>query len=66
MNLSAHSKLILQQFFAGKPVKKAYVFGSYARNEADKNSDLDLLVDLDHSQPISMRFLPTSQSWKNF
>jgi predicted nucleotidyltransferase len=56
MDLSAHDRLMLQQFFAGKPVKKAYVFGSYARNEADKNSDIDLVVELDHSQPIGMRF----------
>jgi uncharacterized protein len=56
MDLSTHNRLMLQQFFAGKPVKKAYVFGSYARNEADKNSDIDLLVELDHSQPIGMRF----------
>jgi uncharacterized protein len=56
MNLSAHNKLMLQQFFAVKPVKKAYLFGSYARNEADKNSDIDLLVELDHSEPIGMRF----------
>jgi uncharacterized protein len=56
MNLSAHNRLMLQQFFAGKPVKRAYVFGSYARNEEDKSSDIDLLVELDHSQPIGMRF----------
>jgi len=56
MNLTATNKLILQQFFAGKPVKKAYLFGSYARNEAEKDSDIDLLVELDHSQPIGMRF----------
>ncbi len=56
MNLTANNKLILQQFFAGKPVKKAYLFGSYARNEAEKDSDIDLLVELDHSQPIGMRF----------
>ena len=24
--------------------QKAYIFGSYARNEADKNSDVDVLV----------------------
>ena len=47
---------MLQQFFAGIPVKKAYVFGSYARNEAAKDSDIDLLVELDHSKPIGMRF----------
>lgn len=56
MNLTANNKLILQQFFSGKPVKKAYLFGSYARNEAEKDSDIDLLVELDHSQPIGMRF----------
>ncbi len=56
MRLTANNKLILQQFFAGKPVKKAYLFGSYARNEAEKDSDIDLLVELDHSQPIGMRF----------
>ena len=57
MNLSNSDKLILQQFFAGKPVKKAYLFGSIARNEAGKNSDLDILVELDHSKPIGMKFL---------
>jgi predicted nucleotidyltransferase len=56
MNLSNSDKLILQQYFAGKPVKKAYLFGSMARNEAGKNSDLDILVELDHSKPIGMKF----------
>ncbi len=56
MNLSANNKNMLQQFFAGKPVKRAYVFGSCARDEAAGNSDIDLLVELDHSEPIGMRF----------
>jgi predicted nucleotidyltransferase len=56
MNLTPDNKLIIQQFFAGKPVKKAYLFGSYARNEAEKDSDIDLIVELDHTQPIGMRF----------
>jgi len=56
MNLTEHNKVILQKFFSGKPVKKAYLFGSYARNEAEKDSDIDLLVELDHTQPIGMRF----------
>ena len=47
---------MLQHFFAGIPVKKAYVFGSYARNEADAKSDIDLLVELDYSKPIGMKF----------
>jgi predicted nucleotidyltransferase len=56
MNLTNKNKLILQQFFSGIPVKKAYLFGSYARNEAVKNSDIDILVELDHTRPIGMKF----------
>lgn len=56
MNLSNSDKIILQQYFAGKPVKKAYLFGSSARNEAGKHSDIDILVELDHSKPIGMKF----------
>ena len=56
MNLSNTEKLMLQQFFAGKPVKKAYLFGSYARNEANSKSDIDIMVELDHSKPIGMKF----------
>lgn len=25
-------------------IKKAYIFGSYARNEANKNSDIDIMI----------------------
>ena len=57
MQLFNDDKLILQHFFAGIPVKRAFVFGSYARNSAIKNaSDLDILVELDHSSPIGMKF----------
>ena len=57
MNLSDNEMIILQKFFAAKPVKKAYLFGSYARNEADKNSDIDLLVELDYSKHIGLGFV---------
>ncbi|HEY9361936.1 MAG TPA: nucleotidyltransferase domain-containing protein [Chitinophagaceae bacterium] len=56
MNLLKKDKIILQKFFASKPVKKAYLFGSSARNEAVKQSDIDILVDLDHRIPIGMKF----------
>ncbi|WP_432713418.1 nucleotidyltransferase family protein [Pedobacter sp.] len=46
----------IKKFFSGRPVKKAYVFGSYARNDADENSDIDILVELDHTKPIGMKF----------
>jgi uncharacterized protein len=56
MNLSVADKLLLQQYFAGIPVKRAYLFGSMARNEASEESDIDILVELDHSKPIGMKF----------
>lgn len=37
-------------YFADKPVKKVYLFGSYARNEAMAGSDIDLLLDIDYAQ----------------
>lgn len=36
------------EYFSSKPVKRAYVFGSFARNEQSEQSDLDILVDLDY------------------
>ena len=36
---------------------KAYLFGSYARNDADYQSDIDILVDLDYSQRIGLQFI---------
>jgi uncharacterized protein len=57
MNLSFADKLLLQQFFTGQPVKKAYLFGSYARNEANVTSDIDILVELDYSKHIGLGFV---------
>ena len=56
MKLSTADRLLLQRYFAGIPVKKAYLFGSVARNEANTESDIDILVELDHSEPIGMKF----------
>ena len=39
---------ILQNYFSDKPVLKAYLFGSSARNESSLNSDIDILVELDY------------------
>jgi len=48
---------IIRNYFAGKPVLKAYLFGSYSRHEADNDSDVDILVDLDYSQHIGLGFV---------
>ena len=54
--LSSNNINKLQHYFADRPVKKAYLFGSYSRNEATSNSDVDILVELDHRTPIGMKF----------
>ena len=46
----------LKTFFLDKPVLRAYIFGSEARGEADENSDLDILVELDYSQDVGLEF----------
>jgi predicted nucleotidyltransferase len=44
---STDETLLLQKYFAGKPVKRAFLFGSYARNTAIKGaSDIDILLEL--------------------
>jgi predicted nucleotidyltransferase len=47
-----HIKQVVSGFFAKKPVKKVWLFGSYARGDADENSDVDVLVDIDHTTPV--------------
>lgn len=42
-------KQTVTDYFRDKPVKKVYLFGSYARGEATEKSDVDLLVDLDYT-----------------
>ncbi len=44
---------VVADYFKDKPVKKVYLFGSYARGEADENSDVDLLVDLEDEAGIT-------------
>jgi hypothetical protein len=57
MQLSKNDIKTISDFFEDKPVLKAYLFGSYSRNEAKNNSDIDILVDLDYSQHIGLGFV---------
>jgi predicted nucleotidyltransferase len=61
MQLSANDIQIVKDFFSGQPVIRAYLFGSYSRNEANQDSDVDILVDLDYSKHIGLGFV-TMQS----
>ena len=56
MILSQQEIKIIQNFFSDKPVLKAYLFGSFARNEGDSSSDIDVLVELDYSKHIGISF----------
>lgn len=57
MELSSSEKKLLRRYFVKRPIRRAYVFGSYARKTAArKQSDLDILVELDYSQSIGMKF----------
>jgi uncharacterized protein len=38
---------IIKNYLKDQPVRKAYLFGSYARGEQDSKSDIDLLVELE-------------------
>ena len=57
MQLSTNDIQIVRDYFSGKPVNRAYLFGSAARNEADDASDIDILVDLDYSTHIGLAFV---------
>ena len=57
MKLEANKLESIRTYFKTSPVLKAYLFGSYARNDANKNSDIDILVDLDYSQKIGLHFI---------
>ncbi len=57
MKLSTAQLSIINDFFSKQPVLKAYLFGSYSRNEGTDNSDIDLLVELDYNYPIGLGFI---------
>jgi len=56
MKLSTEQIEKLKFSLSSKPVKKTYVFGSYARGDADEKSDIGILVELDYSQHIGLQF----------
>jgi len=47
---------VIANYFKNQPVLKAWLFGSFARGEERPDSDVDILVVLDHSQPVGLKF----------
>ena len=46
----------LADYFKTQPVLKAWLFGSFARGEATPLSDVDIIVLLDRSKPVGLKF----------
>ena len=44
----------IADYFKTQPVLKVWLFGSFARGEESEMSDVDLLVQFDHSTPIGL------------
>ena len=44
----------LNKYFANQPINKAWIFGSFARGEETKDSDVDILVQLDKNAKLSL------------
>lgn len=65
MKLSENQIMLITDFFSKQPVLKAYLFGSYGRGVGTENSDIDLLVELDYSQPIGLEFIQMQLDLQN-
>ncbi len=47
-------KTTIAEYFKTQPVLKAWLFGSFARGEETPDSDVDILVEFDHSTTIGL------------
>jgi hypothetical protein len=47
---------LIANYFKTQPVIKAWLFGSYARGEETEKSDVDIIVSLDYSRKIGLKF----------
>ena len=44
----------LKEYFTTQPIQKAWLFGSYSRNEETPESDVDILVSFDNKVSVSL------------
>ncbi|MBI3883086.1 MAG: nucleotidyltransferase domain-containing protein [Sphingobacteriales bacterium] len=65
MYLSEDQIKVIKSFFQDKPVKKVYLFGSYARGDADENSDLDVFLVLDDENK-KWSYFELAGMWSDF
>jgi predicted nucleotidyltransferase len=57
MKLSSEEIRMIAACFRNKPVLRAFLFGSFSRGDAEENSDVDILVELDYSKHIGLGFV---------
>ena len=57
MKLSPEYRNKIKEYLKDKPVFKAYLFGSYAREDAQDDSDVDILLELDYSEHIGLEYV---------
>ena len=50
MKISEDKIKIITQYFIDKPIQKAFLFGSQIKGAATKESDIDILVELDYNK----------------
>jgi uncharacterized protein len=65
MILESKYRKVISDYFQNKPVLKAYLFGSYVRGEANEQSDVDILIELDYSQSIGLAFVEMQLDLRN-
>ena len=46
----------IREYLKSQPVKKAWLYGSFSRNEETETSDIDILVDFDESKGVVSLF----------
>ena len=44
----------ISNYFSNQPIEKAWLFGSYARSEENKDSDIDILVDFIQDAKVTL------------
>ncbi len=44
----------LSNYFANQPIERAWIFGSYARTEENRKSDIDILVSFSNDTKITL------------
>ena len=65
MNLGEKKIELINDYFKKKPVLNAFLFGSVVRNQDNKDSDIDILIELDYSKPIGLEFVQMQLDLQN-